>query len=256
MEASKTITSLLLAVLTITAPMAAGGTQDNPNGTDDTDEPDPRTAGVTAIPDSMDVTGFWITPKTDGTVTFGIEVFSLFVPHTLTVPSGFDREEIRYQLQFDVKPSVFDGSDFCEGATGGFVQARTTGGTFNYAPIPSATGSPSDTSTDELFANVGCIFPDGSTGGFQCFGTFAEANQAQRSILIEVDKQCSQSFTTPEKIPFLEAGTTLENPEVFVAREDRNTVEAIYDIAYENDATPGDSWDYFDHAGPGTSQTI
>lgn len=227
MEAPSKPLIILLAAVTLTSPVAIAGTASNPDVTDDTEEPDPRTDGETAIPDSVDITNAWITPN-DNTLSFTIQVQSLFIPHTtatgMIYPAQYD--DVRYEVRVDVSSDVFTGAE-CGDATQLYVSFQPTGGLLWPAHLNEGS--------------VGCIMDSGDF--LRIEGALVSVDRSDATITVDVPRQGSHDHN--DDAYALDAGTTLSNP----------TVLTYAPGGYEFAPVIGDHVDY-DHASSDAEITI
>lgn len=210
--------AILITTALLLAPAVLAGTATNPNVTDGTGEPDPRTGGATPLPPSLDITKAWI-QSTPDTVSFTIEVSSLTIPHS-TTPSA------HYEVVVDVPSTVFNGFEPCADATKLAVYTAPLAGPF-LEHLPPRPG-------------IECITPDGQSHNINMGVTEASGavDMDSGELTMTIERVLDGAYAThPDGSGarlVLDAGTTLSNPTV-----------TVYDDQYT-----------YDTAGPGQDQTV
>ncbi len=226
--------ALLITLGPAVAP-ALAGSQSSPNITDDTGEGDPRTMGLTPLPENMDIDKAWIqvSPNDPDVIEFHLKLVSLDLP--IAPASTLVFNPLVYEFQFEPSDpsSVFNAACNAEGAETAFVRFATPHGLLS-----------DDVSGAAASLSWGCISDETFTSVSE--GSSAKAGhkivQSEDKMVFNIPRSATDISGTDS--PNLSDGTVLQNPRALVYQ---------HETGFLLGSLPSD---VYDEAGPGIDQQI
>lgn len=223
--------ALLITLGPAVAP-ALAGSQSSPNITDDTGEGDPRTMGLTPLPENMDIDKAWIqvSPNDPDVIEFHLKLASLDLPIAPASTLVFNRLVYEFQFEPSDPNSVFSGD--CAGEETAFVHFATSSGLLD----PTLLGSLSWGCLSDAPSMSANFDPSGKSG--------VEVLQDQDTLVFKIPRSTQQEGGAQIASPNLSEGTVLQNPRALVYQQETSTALGLLPS------------DVYDEAGPGIDQQI